>query len=250
MALSRIVVVAGLLGMIVGTAQAAEIVVICTTAPKEALIEIVPLYERASGHKVNISFGSGPVVLEKVRAGQTGDLFIGPDEFADPLAKEGKLLAGSRVEFAVSGASVAVRAGAPKPDVSTPDKFKAAVLAAKTVSYSAGASGLHIARMFERLGIAAEIKAKLVPPAQPGEPIGRVVARGDAEIGIQQLIELLPVAGIAILGPLPGDLQRNIPYGTSAMPGSKEREAAMSFVSFLRSGEAAAILKKKGMDPA
>jgi molybdate transport system substrate-binding protein len=235
--------------MSVMATQAAEIAVICTNAPKEALIEIVPVFERASGHKVSISFGSGPVVLEKVRAGQTGDIFIGPDEFADPLTHEGKLVANSRVEFAVSGAGVAVRAGAPGRDVSTPEKFKTAMLAAKTVSYSAGASGLHIARMFERLGIADEIKAKFVPPRQPGEPIGRVVARGDAEIGIQQLIELLPVAGITILGPLPGDLQRNIPYGTSVMPGSKQPEAAKSFVSFLRSAEAAAILKKKGMDP-
>ena len=248
MPLSRIAVAAGLLSMVAGSAQAAEIVVICTTAPKEALIEIVPLYERASGNKINISFGSGPVVLEQVRAGVTGDLFIGPDEFADPLTKEGKLVAGSRVEFAVSGAGVAVRAGAPKPDVSTPEKFKAAMLAARTVSHSAGASGLHIARMFERLGIAAQIKAKLVAP-KAGEPVGRVVARGDAEIGIQQLIELLPVAGITILGPLPGDLQRNIPYGTSTLPSSTQRDTAKTFVGYLRSGEAAAILKQKGMDP-
>ena len=245
---SNIAAAAGLLIMTAASAQAAEIVVICTTAPKEAMIEIVPLYERASGHKVSISFGSGPIVLEKVRAGATGDLFIGPDEFADPLTKEGKLVAGSRIEFAVSGAGVAVRASAPKPDVSTPEKFKGAMLAAKTVSHSAGASGLHIARMFERLGIAAEIKAKLVAP-KPGEPVGKVVARGDAEIGIQQLIELLPVEGIVILGPLPGDLQRNIPYGTSELPGIKQRDAAKTFVSFLRSPEAAAILKKKGMDP-
>jgi len=105
MAMSRVLVAAGVLSMALGAAaaQATEIVVLGTTAAKEALIEIVPEFEHASGHKINITFGSGPVVLEKVRAGAAGDLFIGPDEFSDPLLKEGKLVAGSRVDFAIRG---------------------------------------------------------------------------------------------------------------------------------------------------
>jgi molybdate transport system substrate-binding protein len=250
MTLSRLAAAVGALSLMMGAsaAQAAEIVVLSTTAVKEALHEIVPLFERTSGHKVNITYGSGPIVLEKVRAGAAGDLFIGPDEFSDPLLKEGKLVAGTRVEFANSGASIAVRAGAPKPDVSTSEKFKAALLAAKTVSYSRGASGLFFVRVLERLGIADQIKAKLVAPKQ-GEPVGAVVARGAAEIGVHQLSELLPVAGIDILGPLPADLQRKIVYGASVLPASTQREAAKAFVAFLRSEAAAAIIKKKGMDP-
>src|SRR5213594_1328382 len=124
MSFSRIAAVA--VSMLIGatTVQAAEIVVVSTIAIKEPLVEIVPLFERASGHKVNISFGSGPTVFQRVREGATGDLFLGPDEFSDPLLKEGKLVAGSRVDFANSGASVAVHAGAHKPDVSTAEKYK------------------------------------------------------------------------------------------------------------------------------
>ena len=250
MALSRVLVAAGVLSMALGAvaAQATEIVVLGTTAAKEALIEIVPEFEHASGHKINITFGSGPIVLEKVRAGAAGDLFIGPDEFSDPLLKEGKLVAGSRVDFAHSGASIAVRAGAPRSDVSTPQAFKAALLAAKSVSYSSGASGLFLVRVLERLGIANEVKAKLVSP-RPGEVVGPVVARGDAEIGIQQLSELLPVAGIDIIGPLPAELQRKIAYGASVLPATTQRQAAQEFVKFLRSPAAAAIIKRKGMEP-
>jgi molybdate transport system substrate-binding protein len=228
--------------------NAAEIVVVSTTAIKESLIDIVPLFERASGHKVNITFGSGPTVFERVKAGATGDLFLGPDEFSEPLLKEGKLVAASRVDFAHSGASVAVHAGAHKPDVSTAEKFKAALLAAKTVSYSGGASGLFFARVLERLGIAEEIKAKLVVPR--GEPVGAVVARGEAEIGIHQLSELLPISGIDIVGPLPAELQRKIVYSAFAFPASTQQEAAHMFVSFLRTGVAGAIIRRKGMEPA
>jgi molybdate transport system substrate-binding protein len=250
MGFSRIAVATGMVSMLIGATavQAAEIVVLSTIAVKEPLIEIVPLFERASGNKVNITFASGPTVFERVREGAAGDLFIGPDEFSDPLLKDGKIVAGTRVDFALSGASVAVRAGAPKPDVSTAEKFKAALLAAKTVSYSGGASGLFLVRVLERMGILDEIKAKLVLPR--GEPVGAVVARGDAEIGIHQLSELLPVSGIDIVGPLPAELQRKIVYSASALPTSTLQEVARMFVSFLRSGLAGAILRRKGMEPA
>jgi len=247
----RFAATVGVVSMLIGatTVEAAEIVVVSTTAIKESLIEIVPLFERASGHKVNITFGSGPTVFERVRAGATGDLFLGPDEFSEPLLKEGKLVASSRVDFAHSGASVAVLAGAHKPDVSTAEKFKAALLAAKTVSYSSGASGLFFVRVLERLGITEEIKAKLVAP-KPGEPVGAVVARGQAEIGIHQLSELLPVSGIDIVGPLPAELQRKIVYSAFAFPASTQQEAAHMFVTFLRTGVVGAIIRRKGMEPA
>ena len=248
MALSKLVVAAGVLSMLVGTAQAAEIVVLGTTATKEALIEIVPLFERASGHKVNITFGSGPTVVEKIRAGATGDLFIGPDEYNEPLLREGKLVAGSSVDFAHSLTGVAVRAGAPRPDIGTPEKFKSVLLAAKTVSFSEGASGIHIVNVLERLGISDAIKAKRVAPRRD-EPVAAVVARGAAEIGIHQISQLLPVEGIDIVGPLPGDLQKVIVYSVSVLPMTTQREAGRALVDFLRSPAAAPIIKKKGLEP-
>ena len=250
MALSRVLVAAGVLSMALGagTAQSAEIAVLGTTAAKEALIEIVPLFERASGHKINITFASGPRMVERIRTGATGDLFIGPDEYNEPLLKEGKLVAGSGVDFAHSLTGVAVRAGAPRPDISTPEKFKSALVAAKTVSFSEGASGIHVVNVLQRLGLSDAIKAKYVAP-KGDEPVAAVVARGDAEIGIHQISQLLPVPGIDIVGPFPGDLQKIIAYAATALTGSTQREVGQEFVKFLRSPEAAAIIKKKGMEP-
>jgi len=143
---------------------------------------------------------------------------------------------------------VAVRAGAPRPDISTPEKFRSVLLAAKTVSFSGGASGIHVVSVLERLGVNDAIKAKHVAP-QGDEPVAAVVARGAAEIGIHQISQLLPVPGIDIVGPFPGDLQKIIAYAATVLPGSTQREVGSAFVTFLRSPSAAAIIKKKGMDP-
>lgn len=226
-----------------------EITILSTIAFKEALIELVPLFERNSIHKVKVEFAGGPITAEKVRQGAAGDLFIGPAEFSDALLADGKLVAGSRIPFARSGSAVAVRSGAPHPAIDTAEQFKEALLAAKTVSYSRGASGIQFLRVLERLGIADAVKAKLVAP-QPGELVGAVVARGDAEIGVQQLSELLPVRGIDILGRLPRELQTEIVYAASVLPQSTEREAAQTFVAFLRSPLAAHSIREKGMEPA
>jgi molybdate transport system substrate-binding protein len=232
-----------------GTAQGAEIVVFSTISCKEALLELVPEFERASGHKVNITYAGGSGLSNQIREGTRGDLFIGPEEFSGPLLAEGRLLAGSRTAFARSTTGLAVRAGAPKPDISSPEKLKGVLLAAGSVSYSAGASGMHFVKVLERLGIADAIAAKRVAP-RPGELVGAVVARGDADVGVQQISELLPVSGIEILEPLPAELQQPIIYGATAFPQSTQREAAQAFVSFLRSKAAHAVLRKKGLDPA
>jgi molybdate transport system substrate-binding protein len=230
-------------------ASAAEIVVYSTTAFEDALHDIIPIFEGASGHKVSVTFIAGPELMAKVRSGITGDLVIGPSDFTDPLLEDGKLVAGSRINLARSGIGIVARKGAPKPDVGTPEALKAALLAAKSVSCSRGVSGLHFIGVLERLGIAEEVKAKLVAP-QGRERVGTIVARGDAEIGVQQFTELLSIDGIEILGPLPGDLQRFMVYGASALPGSRELAAAKEFINFLRSEPAATIIKKKGMEPA
>jgi len=241
----------GVFGMslVTGTAQGAEIVVFSTISCKEALLELVPEFERASGHKVNITYAGGSGLSNQIREGTRGDLFIGPEEFSGPLLAEGRLLAGSRTAFARSTTGLAVRAGAPKPDISSPEKLKSALLAAGSVSYSTGASGMHFVKVLERLGITDAVAAKRVAP-RPGELVGAVVARGDADIGVQQISELLPVSGIEILEPLPAELQQPIVYGATAVPQSTQREAAQAFVSFLRSKAAHAVLRRKGLDPA
>jgi len=250
MRFSRIAAAAALGVMIMSqAAQGAEFVVFSTISAKEALIELVPEFEHASGHKVNIAYAGGSGLAEQIRKGTRGDLFIGPEEFSDPLLKEGKLQAGSRTAFARSTTGLAVRAGAAKPDISSPDKLKSVLLAARTVSYSTGASGMHFVKLIERLGIAEAVAAKKVAP-KPGELVGAVVARGDAEIGAQQISELLPVKGIQILDPLPAELQQTIVYGATAFPGSTQPEAAKAFVNFLRSEPARKVLREKGLDPA
>src|SRR5262247_880140 len=202
-----------------------SLVVLSTISCKEALIELVPEYEHESGRKLDVTYAGGPGLTEEIRGGKTADLFIGPGEFSNPLIAEGKLAGASRTAFARSSTGLCVRAGGPKPDISTPEKLKSALLAADAVA------------------------AKLVPPA-PGELVGAVVARGAADIGAQQFSELLPVSGIDILGPLPPELQQTIVYGATAFLQSKEREAAQDFVKFLRSEPARKVLRKKGLEPA
>lgn len=230
------------------TTNAAEITVLSTTASKEALHELVPMFERASGHRVKITYGGGPGMADRVRGGIAADLFIGPAEYTDALLKEGKLVARSRVDFARSSTGVAVRAGAPRPDISTPEKLRAALLAAKSVSYSAGASGIQFVKVLERLGIAQQVQSARVA-LRPGEQVGAVVARGAAEIGVHQISQLLPVEGIEVLGPLPEELLQAIIYGVSVLPSSTQHEAAKEFVAFLRSKHAAPVIRKKGMEP-
>jgi molybdate transport system substrate-binding protein len=242
---------AGVIGMSLGTgaAKAAELVVFSTISAKEALIELVPEFEHASGHKINITYAGGSDLARRIQGGLQGDVFIGPEEFSDPLLNAGKLRQGSRTAFARSTTGLAVRAGTPKPDISTPEKLKGVLLAAKAVSYSAGASGMHFVKVIQQLGVEEAIVAKRVTP-KPGELVGAVVARGDADIAVQQISELLPVPGIVILDPLPAQLQQTIVYGATAFAQSSQHEAAAALVKFLRSPPAHKVLREKGLDPA
>ena len=240
----------GVIAIAAGTAQGAELVVISTTSCKEALIELVPEFERASGRKINITYGGGSALDKQIReGGLRADLFIGPEEFSGPLIADGKLVGASRTPIAISTTGVAVRAGAARPDISSAEKLKSALLNARAVSYSGGASGMQFVKILERLGIADAIAAKRVAP-KPGELVGAVVARGDADIGVQQISELLPVSGIDILGRLPAGLQEPIIYGATSFAGSKQAEAAKAFVDFLRSPAAHGVLRHKGLEPA
>jgi molybdate transport system substrate-binding protein len=248
---SNTAAVAGCLGaLLMGNAvNAAEITVIASTAMREVLAELVPMFERASGHKVAVGFLSGAVLPVKVKEGAQADLVVTTPDTIGDLVKAGKLVAGSRLDFVHSSAGVAVRAGAPKPDIATPEAFKAALIAAKTVGYSQGPSGVHFMTVLARLGITDEVKAKgVVPPL--GQRVGTLIAEGKAEIGVQQITELLQIHGIDFIGPLPHELQGcPIVYSTATTTSAKEPGAAAALVKFLSSEQVVPVIKKVGLDP-
>ena len=230
------------------SARQAQLTVICTMSCKEALIELVPVFEREKGYRLDVTYGAGPELSKKIIGGVRADLFVGPEEFSGPLIEQRILEGSSRTAFAHSSAAVAIKAGATKPDISSPQKLKEALLAAKAVCYSGGASGIHFVQACERLGIADVVAAKLVKP-RPGEMVGPVLVRGDADIGVQQPAELLPVAGIEIIGPLPAELRQTIVYGATRFSGSTQRDRYQAFVEFMRSQTTREVLRHTGLEP-
>jgi len=165
---------------------------------------------------------------------------------------DGKAVAGNVTIVARSGIGLAIRNGAPKPDISSPEALKRTLLAAKSIAYSnpagGSSSGIHFATVLDRLGIANEMKSKTIFPKSG--PVGVLVANGEAELGVQQIQELMPVAGIQIIGPLPGDLQDIIIFSAAIMASSRDTEASRSLVNFLRTPQATAVINAKGMEPA
>jgi molybdate transport system substrate-binding protein len=230
-------------------ARAAEIVLTSSTAMQEAVEELAVMFERASGNKVTMTFQSGVETSAKIAAGAMADLVVTTPEAIDELTRDGKLVAGTRVNFVQSGVGVAVRAGAPHPDISTPAAFKQAMLAAKSVGISKGPSGFYMLSLLERLGIADAVKAKAVF-TEPGQRVGLVIASGQAEIGVQQITELLAMPGIDYVGPLPPALQTTIIYATARASNAKETAAADAFVKFLSSPAVVPTARKMGLDPA
>jgi molybdate transport system substrate-binding protein len=234
--------------LVPGIAQAAEIKVLASGAVKEAYLELLPQFEQASGHKVAAEWLSTPDIRKRIAAGESADLVILADNATQELIQQGKLAAGSRISFAKSGIGVAVRAGAPKPDIGSAEALKRSLLAAKSVGYSAGASGIYLLGMFEKLGIADQVKAKAAH-VKPGEPVGEVVARGEAEIGFQQVSELIHVKGIDYLGPLPAELQHVTVFSGGIPSAATQADAATALVHFLTAPAAAPRLKKHGLEP-
>jgi molybdate transport system substrate-binding protein len=230
------------------TADAADVKVMASAAIKEAYLELVPQFEKSTEHKVSTTWAGTVDMTKRLNAGEVFDLIIMAGPSIDEFIKQGKLVAGSRVDLAKSGVGVAVRAGAPKPDISSGDAVKRAMLAAKSIAYSTGPSGVYLAALFQRMGIADQIKDK-VKIGAPGVPIGEIIARGEAEIGFQQVSELLPVAGIDYIGPLPPDIQQITVFASGIHTAATQADAAKALVKFLTSPQAAPVIKKKGMEP-
>ncbi|HLH96202.1 MAG TPA: molybdate ABC transporter substrate-binding protein [Xanthobacteraceae bacterium] len=246
--LSAIAGLTMLMAPLATSAQAAEIILTSSTAMREVVEELAAMFERASGNKVTMSFQSGVETSAKIDAGFVGDLVVTTPAAIDTLTEAGKLVAGSRVNLVQSGVGVAVRAGAKHPDISTTAGFRAALLAAKSVGISEGPSGVYLMTIMQRLGIADQVKAKAVTPPL-GQRVGNLIARGEAEIGVQQVTELLPISGIDFLGPLPEELQTKIGYATARLATAKEPQAAAAFVQFLASPAAVPVMKKMGLEP-
>ena len=233
--------------LIAGAAETAgEITVVASGGPlPDVMGTLAPMFEKANGHKVNLSTKAGQAIVDDVKQG-VADVVITNTEVVDELAKSGEVTAGGATLLMISKIGVAVKAGAPKPDIRTADTLKAALLRAKTVGYSQGTSGQHFLTVIQKLGIADAIKAKAV--VVQGRPVGAAIASGEAEIGVQQIAELRPVAGVDVIGELPSDLQKRIPYSAGISAKAKDAATARALVSFLRSEPAKAVLKQKGMD--
>jgi molybdate transport system substrate-binding protein len=213
-----------------------------------ALRELIPQFERATGHRVTISNEPGKIMLERIKRGDTGDLLLTGSAVIDELTQQGHIVAGSKRELARCGAGVAVRAGVPKPDISSVEAFKHALLDAKSIAHTtSGASGMHLLRVVERLGIAQQVKAKA--RTQPGGLVGEILARGEAELAVQQIPELLAVPGLDFVGPLPPELQITSVVSTAIFSRAAQPEAARALLQFLSTPAAARVLKASGLDP-
>jgi len=235
--------------MLAGTARSDEINVLAVIAVKEAYLELVPQFEKSSAHKVVTTWSGTADMMKRMKAGEGGvDLLIMAAGSIEELARLGKIEPGSPVDFAKSIVGVAVRAGAPKPDISSADALKRAVLSAKSIGYSSGPSGVHVAGLFQRWGIAEQLQPKIKQPPSGGF-VGDLVARGEIEIGFQQVAELVHISGIDFLGPLPPDVQLVTVLTGGVHSGAKHPGAAKAWVQFLASPAAAPIMAKNGLVP-
>jgi molybdate transport system substrate-binding protein len=231
-------------------AGAAEIKVICSNALKTALEQLAPAFEKATEHKLAIIFGATIPLKADIEKGAMFDVAILATDAVDNLTGTGRLAAATRTELANSSAGMAVRKGAPKPDISTVEAFKKALLDAKSVAYvEQGATGVYLKTLLPRLGIADSVqpKLKLLPPENPA---AKAIANGEAEIGMTQISEILPYAGAELVGPLPTDIQLTMSFGGAVAANAAQPDAARALLKFLKGPEAAAVFKAKGLDPA
>lgn len=237
-----------------GAASAAgEVKVMTSGGLTAALAELTPAFERATGYKVVTSYGASmggapDSIPSRLQRGEPVDVVILASEALDDLIAKGRVVAGSRVDLARSSIGMVVRAGAPKPDIGSVDALKRTLLQAKSIAYSASASGVYLStELFPRLGIADELAGK--SKRIESERVATVVARGDAEIGFQQISELLPVPGIDYVGPLPSEVQKVTVFSAGVAATAKAPDAAAAFIRFLASPAAASAITKSGMEP-
>jgi molybdate transport system substrate-binding protein len=229
-------------------ANAAEIKVLGARVVQTLWNEIGPEFERTTGHKVKIIVDLGPAFKRQIDAGETFDVVISSPALIDELIKGGKVIAGTRTNFARFGLGVEVRAGAPKPDISSVEAFKRALLNAKSIAYLKEAvSGIYLAGLLQRLGIAEAIKPKLTLPES--DIVSELVAKGEVELGMVIISQILTTPGVELVGPLPPELQSYMVFTCGVSANSKAPDAAMALIKFLTGPTAIPVMKSQGMEP-
>ena len=245
--LCRLMLALSIFALVVpGKSLGAELKVIASGAVKEAIVDLVADFEKSSGHKVTLIWAGTEATTKRVAEGEAVDVALIAAANIDKLIAAGKLTV--RSDIAKSGVGVAVREGMPKPDISSGDAVKKAVLEAKSVAYSSGPSGSYLVELFKRMGIADQIKDK-VKQTPSGVLVGDVVARGEADLGFQQISELIHLKGIHYLGPLPPDIQQTTVFSAGVHSSSASPEAAKALINFLVRPESAVSIRKAGMEP-
>jgi molybdate transport system substrate-binding protein len=255
MLFSKAPIAAGFAAVLLATqaAAAAEIKVYSTVGVKSALEELIPKFEQATGHKLNITWSTADLLTKRVQAGEMADALILARGNVETLLKDGKIALGSETVLPKSIIAVAVKKGTPKPDISTPDAFKNALLAAKGISYTnpaaGGASGVYMAKQIEKMGITEQLKGKTKFPPTGGFA-GNLLVSGDVDLAIQTTPEFSSVSGIEVIGPLPGDMAFTAAFVAGVGSGATQPDGAKALLKFLTSPEAQAVFKAKGFDPA
>jgi molybdate transport system substrate-binding protein len=228
-------------------AQAADITISTSMGSLSGVTDLAAAYEKASGHKVTVAARIGPALPKALNSNEPGDIVANFSNAFDALIKQGKVVPGGVVEFARAGVGVAIKKGAPKPDIATVDAFKQTMLKAKSIGYSKAGSGLIAERSLQRLGILDQIKDKV--RYLEGTPVAVFVAKGEVEIGMQQSNAIVPVAGAEYAGPLPGELQEYLYFSVGLLTISKQPDAARAFMAFMAAPENAVHLRKSAMEP-
>jgi molybdate transport system substrate-binding protein len=250
---TKILLLAGVVGagLCSTAAGAAELKLLTAGAFKSTVLALLPEYEKTSGNKVSVENDTAGALMKRIQAGETFDVVVMTPEGIDQLTGEGKVISGSRTNLARVGVGVMVKSGANKPDISTVDAFKKAVLEAKSISFidpaSGGSSGIYVEKLLDRLGIADQVRPK--EKLKQGGYVADYVESGEAELGIHQISEILPHAGVTLVGPLPKEIQNYTVYAAGIGRGTKDGDAAKALIASLVGPSAQALFKSKGMEP-
>ncbi len=233
---------------VVSSAQATDLKVVAPNAVKESVAEIATRFEKDTGQRVSLTWGGSEAIARRVAEGEVFDVVVSTASAVDRMAADGKLVGGSRTDFSRSAVAVAVRAGLPRPDVSSVSALKATLLDARSIAISSGASGRYLEQLFQKLGVAEQIRHKIRQPPS-GAQIGDMLVRGDADLGFQQVTELMHGKGFQYLGPLPSEMQNYTVWAAGVHRSATQADAARAFSRALAAPVSGAAIRKSGMDP-
>jgi molybdate transport system substrate-binding protein len=228
-------------------ARAAEITVLAGMGVISGVSDLAPAYEKLTGHTVTVKFEQAAAMNQMINSGAPADIAALQPEQVDTFITQGKMVAGTKTNFAQAGVGVAIKTGAPRPDISTAEAFRNAMINARSIGYSQAGSGLIAAKVMEKLGIADQLKSKT--KFINGLPVAEAVAKGEVEIGLQQINVIIPVEGADYIGPLPKELQDTVRFAAGVLTASKQKDLARAFLNFIVSADAGPLLRRSGMEP-